>query len=76
VANLLCFGFYSDNGSKVIPDAEGYWTFVMLFPIITCAIRLIVMTFIYNYETPTGAFMLGNREEARRTVEFIYTEDS
>lgn len=47
----------------------------MLFPVITCSIRLVVLSFIYNYETPTGALMMGKEEEAKRTLEFIYLDE-
>lgn len=56
---LLCFGFFSNEGSvvKTKDQVYSYWSFVMLFPIITSLFRLLILLFVFPYETPTGALM-------------------
>ena len=60
---------------KAHPDDEWWWRFMFAFPILTAALRMICLLFIFKFETPSYLISNGKDEEAKKIIEKIYSAE-
>ena len=44
--------FFPIEDKDMIKEGEFYWRFVYLFPVTTCLIRILMLLFVYTFDTP------------------------
>lgn len=51
---------------------DQWWKFVFLFPIITCMIRMVLLLFVFRFDTPFNSKKRGKEQEMLFVLEKIY----
>lgn len=64
-------GFPFDE-KDVKDHGEYYWRFVMVFPLFTCALRMLALLFIYKKETAQYYISKNNIEMAKNVIDEFY----
>ena len=63
-----------DDSDKYDLD-NSWWRFVFAFPIITCVLRVIFLSFVYKFDTPFSLMKRGKKKEAMEVLKKIYQPD-
>lgn len=56
-------------------SGESFWYIIFGFSLITQFIQLLILTFVFPYETPVYLLKAKKREECRTLLEMIYKEE-
>ena len=65
-------------GFGIPEDAAGYdttsvwWRWVFLFPVVTCAVRMVSLMIYYRFDTPLSLIKLKREEEVAKVMKKIY----
>mmetsp|Transcript_372 Transcript_372/g.66 ORF Transcript_372/g.66 Transcript_372/m.66 type:complete len:95 (-) Transcript_372:225-509(-) len=49
-----------------------YWRFAFSFPILFCAMRTLILTFKYKFDTPLSYLIQGKDDEANFVLNYLY----
>ena len=60
---------------KANPGDQWWWRFMFGFPILTAAIRTLVLLTCFRFETPTFLISKGKDEEAKEIIKKLYFEE-
>ena len=72
VSYLMGLGIPDDSDTYDLDNS--WWRFVFAFPIITCILRVILLIFVYTFDTPFSLIKRGQKNDAIEVLKKVYQE--
>lgn len=71
------FGIFFPLEYSELKNTDGfYWRFVLMFPLLTCALRIILLSLLFRFETPHYSISKGKDADVRTFVKMIYLPEA
>jgi MFS family permease len=75
-SNLTCLTIQGKvDDAKDYDLDSNWWRFVFLFPVLTCSLRLIMLGFVFKFDTPFSLMSRNDKIAATETVQMIYKNE-